>query len=696
MLDATPTPTDSITLSLPGIHCAGCIAKVERGLAQVKGVRAARVNLGRRRATIEAAAGLASEPLIGALEDLGFEAHEMDSAALAVGQSDSIGKALLLRIAVAGFALMNVMMFSFAVWFGAGDITRDVFHWLSAAIAIPAATYAAQPFFSKAVQALRVGRLNMDVPISVAIVLALGMSTYEVASGGAAAYFDAALSLTFFLLCGRYLEHRMRHEARSAAQELNALEVPTTMQLTREGPVSVAVADLRVGDIVQVAAGGRIPVDGIQISPDGTIDRSFITGESLPLSTAEGDELIAGDVSLSGPITLRATQVGDDTTLRRLAALVEVAEGARNRFTAIADRAATVYAPAVHILALAAFVGWLTLDGDIRHALNVAVAVLIITCPCALGLAVPAVATVATGRLFRAGLLVKHETALERLATVDTVVLDKTGTVTTGQPSVNTDALTPVQCEVALALAQGSAHPLSRAMVGALKDHGIRPAPVLGIAERAGRGIEGLLAGLVVRLGAPGFVGANRADEGLWLRLGEAAPVRLPVQETLRPSAVDALSALKGMGLNVHLLSGDTDAATRKMAAELGGIAWAASVSPEQKIAFVETLQNEGARVLMVGNGLNDAAALAAATASMSPASALDVARCAIAERGLEGHYQASVYNRRNAGVRSACSAGRHLEQPEHSQGRTAGLEAHSHADLSCDSVGGAALYLAA
>lgn len=626
MLDTT---TRQVQLSLPGIRCAGCISKVERGLGGLGGVTAARVNLGRKRVTLQAETGVETADLITALSGLGVEAHELDAATLNTAGPDDTGKHLLLRIAVAGFALMNVMMFSFAVWFGANDVTREVFHWLSAAIALPAAAYAAQPFFANAAQALRVARLNMDVPISVAIALALGLSTFEVASGGHAAYFDAALSLTFFLLCGRYLEHRMRHEARSAATQLSALEVPTVTLMTKRGPVQTAVADLYIGDQVQIQAGGRIPVDGVQISDIATIDRAFITGESRPAQTVTGDTLEAGAISLAGPVTLRATHVGDDTTLRRLAAMIEVAEGARNRFTAIADRAATIYAPAVHLLALATFVGWMVLDGDLRHALNVAVAVLIITCPCALGLAVPAVATVATGRLFRAGLLVKHETALERLARIDTVVLDKTGTVTTSQPSINIDRLSGTERDIALALAQTSAHPLSKSLAQQLISESVKPAPVTSISEHSGRGLQGSLAGLPVKLGSDSFVGATAPAGGLWLRLGDADPIHLDVSETLQPGAVEAVSSLIGAGLTVQLLSGDSLSATRSIAEKLGGIDFSASVSPAQKIAFVEALEADGARVLMIGDGLNDAAALAAATASISPASALDVARTA-------------------------------------------------------------------
>ncbi|MEO0990353.1 MAG: heavy metal translocating P-type ATPase, partial [Pseudomonadota bacterium] len=332
------------------------------------------------------------------------------------------------------------------------------------------------------------------------------------------------------------------------------------------------------------------------------------------------------------PLTVRVTASGTDSSLSRMAALVAVAERARTRYTSLADRAARAYAPWVHILALVAFLGWLWVSqGDIRLSLNVAVAVLIITCPCALGLAVPAVMTAATGRLFRQGLLVKDGTALERLAEVDTVVFDKTGTLTTGKPVAELpDGLSADVLGVARSLGEGSGHPMAQALASALSDV---PAVALdGVTECPGDGVCGLWAGTEVRLGRATWVGAeDPAERGpaTWLRIGNDAPVQISFRDALRPGAADAVKALKAQGFGVMLLSGDGAAPVRDMARTLGIDDWQADVRPEDKSDVITALQTDGAKVLMVGDGLNDTVALAGAHVSLSPASALDAARVA-------------------------------------------------------------------
>ncbi|MEL6208150.1 MAG: heavy metal translocating P-type ATPase, partial [Pseudomonadota bacterium] len=445
-------------LSLPSIHCSSCISGVERVLGEVPGVRSARVNFTLKRATVETEPGLTAADLVDVLERAGFEAHELDAGQLSLTEADRQGRDLLMRLAVAGFAAMNVMLLSVAVWSGAEAATRDLFHWISAAIAIPAVAFSGRPFFVSAWGALRVGRLNMDVPITLAILLAIGTSLYETAHSGHHAYFDAAISLTFFLLGGRYLDHRTRAAARSAAEELAALEVPRALRVESDGPVEVAVADLRPGDQVLVRPGGRMPVDGVIESGQSELDRGLLTGETRPIFAGPGQAVSAGEVNLTGQLTLRVTAAGRDSSLHRMADLVAAAESSKSRYTSLADRAAGLYAPGVHILSAAAGLGWWLYTGDLRLALNIAAAVLIITCPCALGLAVPAVTTAASGRLFRRGLLIKDGTSLERLAEVDTVLFDKTGTLTLGAPEVQSlDGFDPEDLALARALAEGSA-----------------------------------------------------------------------------------------------------------------------------------------------------------------------------------------------------------------------------------------------
>lgn len=621
----------NIVLSLPSIHCAACISGVERVLAAQDGVLGARVNLTLKRAQVEAAPGLTAEALVDVLEKAGYEAHELDATALRATETDKAGRDLLMRLAVAGFAAMNIMLLSVAVWSGADGPTRDMFHWISAAIALPTIAFSAQPFFKHAWTALRAGRLNMDVPISLAILLAVGTSLWETSLSGKHAYFDAAITLTFFLLAGRYLDHRTRAAARSAAEELAALEVPRVSRLTAAGEEQVAMSELAIGDLIRVRPGGRMPVDGEITEGQSELDRSLLTGETRPIFAGPGQLVSAGEVNLTGPLTIRASAVGRDTSLHRMADLVAVAESGRSRYTSLADKAAKLYAPGVHILSALAFAGWYIYTFDLRTALNIAAAVLIITCPCALGLAVPAVTTAASGRLFRKGLLIKDSTALERMAQVDTVVFDKTGTLTAGRPQVtNLGDHSRRDMSIALALAEGSSHPLSQSLAAAITDAGITPAKVTDITEVPGFGSQGTWNGHTVRLGRGSWVGGGESPETVaWLKVGEIEATPFKFEDQIRDGADALVSQLQRDGFDVVLMSGDTTQAVEAFAQRLGIRKWIAEALPEDKAAKIDALTKEGKHVLMVGDGLNDTAALAGAHASISPASALDAARVA-------------------------------------------------------------------
>ncbi|WP_112874230.1 heavy metal translocating P-type ATPase [Paracoccus endophyticus] len=621
-----------VILSLPTAHCAACITDVERALIAHPGVRAARVNLSLRRVAIEAP-GLSADDLIPLLDRIGYPAHELDPAALTATTADRQGRDILMRIGVSGFAMMNIMILSVAVWSGADAATRDMFHWISGAIALPTVAFAGQPFFASAWRALRARRLGMDVPISLALILTSAISVFETVHSGPHAYFDGVVMLCFFLLVGRYLDYRTRAVARSAAEELTALEVPRAIALVDGVETPVAVVDLAPADLILIRPGARVPADGVIETGSSDIDRSLLTGESVPVAVGPGEMLSAGEVNLTGPLTLRVTAAGRDSALARLTALVAAAESARGRYTSVADRASRAYAPVVHLLALASLAGWLLTTGDARLALNVAAAVLIITCPCALGLAVPAVVTAASGRLFRRGLLIKDGTALERLADCDTVVFDKTGTLTMGTPQVVTlDGLDARARAVALTLARASGHPLSRALAAALD--GTAPADVSDLREVPGFGVEGTWQGRPVRLGRGDWTGAAADDVAAapggatWLGLDGAA-LRVDFTDRLRPGAAACVAGLKARGLRVMLLSGDGPAAVADIARRLGIAEWRAQATPQDKAAAVADLAGQGARVLMVGDGLNDTAALAGAHASISPASALDAARVA-------------------------------------------------------------------
>ena len=621
-----------LMLSLPTAHCAACISTVESGLAGLEGVHSARVNLTMRRVSVDADAAVTAPQLIEALKAVGYEAHELDAGLLSATETDKQGRDILMRLGVAFFSMMNVMLLSVAVWSGAEDATRDMFHWISALIAIPTVVFSGQPFFKSAWAALRVGRLGMDVPISLALILATSISLFETIYSGHHAYFDAAVMLCFFLLLGRYLDHRTRAVARSAAEELAALEVPRAMVLVDGAEVERAISEVIAGDLVRVRPGGRMPVDGVVVEGASEVDRSLLTGESLPVFAGVGTLVSAGEVNLTGPLLLRVTAAGKDSSLHRMADLVAVAESARTKYTTLAERAARLYSPLVHILSFSAFGFWMwKTGGDLRFAINISAAVLIITCPCALGLAVPAVVTAASGKLFRKGLLIKHGTALERLADVDTVVFDKTGTLTMGAPEPTNLADHPRETlEIAVAMAAASSHPLSTALAEAGQAMGIAPAAITDLREVPGYGVEGQWQGQTLRLGRANWCGAAPLDvTATYLALGQAAPVAFTFTDRLRPGAEAAVAALTAQGKTIKLISGDVEGAVRALALRLGIKDWTHSALPAEKAAMVRALTEAGHRVLMVGDGLNDTAALAVAHVSISPATALDAARTA-------------------------------------------------------------------
>ena len=604
--------------SVPGIRCAACIGTIERHLSKIVGVRDARVNATQKRVFVHTA--LSAEVITRELRSIGYDAFPLDEALLS-SENDLVGRDILLRMGVAGFAMMNVMLLSVAVWSGADDATRDLFHLISAAIALPAVLFSARPFFDHAWTALRAGRLNMDVPISLAILLAAGMSLFESLHGGEHAYFDAALSLTFFLLIGRYLEHRTKSAARSAATELAALEVFRADRKIGDRYENVDVKALSVGDVVLVGAGVRVPVDGRLHGKRAFTDRSFLTGESEPVEHGKDADLCAGESNLGAPFELQVTAIGADTRLRRIAGLVETAENARNSYTSLADKAARVYAPVVHILAAVTFAGWVIATGDLRNALNIAIAVLIITCPCALGLAVPAVSTAAISRLYGMGFLVKSGTALERLAGVSLMLFDKTGTLTKPGFSFDAGQLSADQAAVAKGLAQLSSHPLSKALAALLKD--VEAAKISDAKERPGLGVEGTWGGKRVALGSGVWLGHGTND--LVLALGQDT-VSLPYAERAMPGAEDLVAAAQAQHIEAEIISGDTEQKTAALAERLGFTNWRSAVSPEAK-AQVVAGQTQHQSVCMVGDGINDTAALAKANVSIAPGSALDATR---------------------------------------------------------------------
>lgn len=621
-----------LDLIVPGIHCAGCIAKIEDAVGAVPGVGNARVNLSTRRLSVVMDGAGDPEEIVRTVEALGYDCRRYDPHAAGAQQEDRRGRELLRALAVAGFAAGNVMLLSVSVWSGAEGATRDLFHWISALIALPAILYAGRPFFGSAWQALKARTLNMDVPISLAVVLAAALSLHATLLSGEEAFFDAAVMLLFFLLLGRYLDHRVRARARATVSQLLSLWSTEATRLTPAGQERVAVDDLAPGDRLLVAAGERIPVDGVVVEGAADLDCAIVTGESQPVAAGPGATVRAGTMPVTRPLTIRATAVGDDTFLAQVVRLMEEAENGRARYVRLADRAAQVYAPAVHLIALLTFIGWMVVTGgDWSHALWIAVSVLIITCPCALGLAVPAVQVVASGVLFAKGILVKDGTALERMAQSDRAVFDKTGTLTTGRPRIVRATLDEANLALAAALARQSRHPLALALAAHAGPNAGAEADA--VEEHPGEGLSGCVSGHELRLGRRAFAGpaeggAPGATE-LWLMVDGRPAGHVEFEDALRPGAAAMVAELDGLGFRPMLLSGDNAAAVARTAAEAGIEDWRAGQQPGDKIAALQALADEGHRTMMVGDGINDGPALAAAHVSMAPASASDVGRAA-------------------------------------------------------------------
>ena len=619
--------TWQLTLAVDGLQCGACVWLIEQVLAREPAVLRGRVNMTTRRLRLVwHGDATEAERLVALVETLGYRLVPFEREALAAAR-DATGRNLLRALAVAGFAAGNVMFLALATWVGGrsgmGPATRDVLHWLSALITLPAIAYAGRPFFASALAALRQRHTNMDVPISIGVILVTGLSVWQTMIGGSQTYFESAVMLLFFLLTGRVLDHRARGRARAAVEDLLTLRSGDATVVEADGSTSSRpLQALVVGERILVGMGERIGADGTIASGQSLLDTSLVTGESLPVRTSVGDAVFAGTLNLGAPITVDITAAGAGTMLAECVRLIEAAEARRGRYVVLADRVARAYAPVVHICALATFLVWIfVLGAPWAQALVTAAAVLIITCPCALALAVPAVQVIATGKLFAAGVLMKSATALERVAEVDVVCFDKTGTLT--EPELQLERVDDRDAlAFAAAIAANSRHPLSRALCAAA-------GPVVAASDVEEHPGEGLSCG-PIRLGSARFCGlADDASEGaeLWLAQPGIPPLRFGFSEHLRTDAVETVARLRRMGLTVRLLSGDRTGAVQRLAEQLGITEWQAECRPADKVAVITAWQSAGAHVLMVGDGLNDGPALSSASVSASPSSATELSQ---------------------------------------------------------------------
>ncbi len=621
-----------LSILVSGVHCAGCIQKIESSLAKEQDIKSVRLNFSTKRLAITwQGRDEYANDLVKKVESLGYGVKPY-TPDIAKEETKSQERFLLLCLGVAGFAMGNIMLLSVGLWSSSsetmGVATRDLMHWVSAIIAIPTIIFSGRPFFRSAFKALRAGHTNMDVPISLALILASGMSLYETVNHGEHVYFDSAVMLMFFLLIGRYLDMRAKGVARSSASELLSTLSGFANVIEDSKTRRIAIRDVREGMIIRVASGDSFPVDGIIKEGRSSVDTSLVTGETLPIDIQTGDEVYAGTINISAPVTIEAARAADDSLLADIVRLMEQAGQSQARYVRMADKAAKAYTPVVHSMAVIAFLGWWLVGGIApQEALLIAVTVLIITCPCALGLAVPIVQVIASGKLMEKAVLLKSGDALERLAVIDTILMDKTGTLTVGKPVLQGEYDSKI-LQIAASLAAHSSHPLSKALNDAYEGNHLN---IEDVQEVAGKGMEGKYKGKLVKLGSHSWCANSNepssSDIELWLSIEGRSSVKFIFKDSLRADTVETLSKLKKQGLELVILSGDRKEVVENIAKECGISKFYAEVTPPEKFKIMEELSHKGHKVMMVGDGLNDAPTLAGADVSMAPGTAIDMAQ---------------------------------------------------------------------
>ncbi|WP_397408386.1 heavy metal translocating P-type ATPase [Polaromonas sp.] len=634
-------------LAIEGMHCAACSLTVEEVLQKLPGVDNVQVSGASAVARVTWSPGQSRPSAwLAALQRAGYVALPAGDM-LAAAPRIQAQRMMLWRWLVAGFCMMQVMMYAFPAYIAApGDISPEaqgLLRWASWVLTLPVVLFSCWPFFSSALRDLRNRRIGMDVPVALGILIAFGASsaaTFDPASRwGAEVWYDSVTMFVFFLLSGRLLEQRLRDRT---AGSLEALMRSLPDGVERQGADGsferVAVRRLVPGDLIRLLPGDVIPADGTVTAGESQVDEALLTGESTPLQRRVGSAVIAGSHSLSGMLLVRVERAGSETRYAGMVALMEQASVQKPRLARIADRIAGPFVLLVLLASAAAALWWWPTDPV--HAISVAVAVLIVTCPCALSLATPAATLAAAGALARRGVLVRRLEALESCAMVDTVVFDKTGTLTEDRMAVTVgrtrEGTTAAQALLlAAALAQHSMHALSRAIVQAA---GTVTGSAVDVTEVSGQGVQGSVAFgtggrlRVMRLGSAAFCGVSsdaQAADGPQVHLSDEQGwlASFEMDESLRPDARPAVGALHALGLQVQLLSGDLLAAVTRLAARAGIDKAHGQRTPEGKLAHVRELQQQGRRVAMVGDGMNDGPVLACADVSVAMGQAVPLAQ---------------------------------------------------------------------
>ncbi len=640
-------PLAELDLGIKGMTCASCVARVEKGLKRVPGVLDAAVNLATESARIRALPGVGVEAVAAAIETAGFEAVLPQADATPEAERAPAVDRDGIRVVLAALLSLPLVVPMLGELVGRHWMLPG---WLQLVLATPVQFWLGARFYRAGWHALRVGAGNMDLLVALGTSAAFGLSVWQWLAGGMHLYFEASAVVITLVLLGKWLEGRAKRQTAAAIRALQALR-PDTARVLRDGREQMLpLAQLRLGDQVVVLPGERVAVDGEILEGISQFDESLITGESLPVAREPGETVIGGAINGEGRVVVRTTALGAESTLARIIRLVESAQAAKAPIQRQVDKVSAVFVPVVLVIALITFVGWWLATGDVSNAVINAVAVMVIACPCALGLATPAAIMAGTGVAAKHGILIKDAEALEIAHSVGVVAFDKTGTLTEGRPTLV--AIAAVGNDSALlaeaaALQAGSAHPLAQAVLDAAKALALAVPAASDLRALPGRGVSGVLNGVTLLLGntrlrdelgldAGPF--AARADELAaagrtvsWLMAipaGGAPQLRglLAFGDRVKPLAIVAVRELRAMGVKSVMITGDNAGAAQAVAAELGIDEVLANVLPGDKAARVAALKAGGVRVAMVGDGINDAPALAAADVGIAMATGTEVA----------------------------------------------------------------------
>jgi Cu2+-exporting ATPase len=662
-LVTTSGGTSSVNLLLEGMRCPACSWLVERRLERAPGIACIAVNPATARARLEWQSGAATlSSLLRAIHALGYRPHVLgatDTLEVAVRER----RTALKRLVVAGFGMMQVMMFAVGLYAGAFEgmdpVLREYLRLVSLLVATPVLFYAGRPFLAGAWRTLRARQLGMDVPVAVALVLAYFASVWNTFRGSGEVYFDSVTMFIFLLLLGRFAEMTARHHAGSTSDALVRLLPSSALRVRAGQSERVAVADLAAGDELIVPSGESFPVDGRLLGGGTSADESLLTGESVAVAKSAGDALIGGSINTGRPARMAVTAVGHDTVLAGIVRLLERAQTERPAIARLADRWATWFVAVVLLATGAVAAVWLAIDPS--RVFEITLAVLVVTCPCALSLATPTAITAATSSLARRGLLVTRADAVETLAHVDTIVFDKTGTLTAGKPSIRAQrTLGPLDertcLRVAAALEQSSSHPIAQAFRQVT-----RPWPQAScLQSEAGLGIEGVIDGVRHRIGRRDYVAAlagaaDLPDAGLYLAREGLWLARFDVEDAVRTGAAQVVAELAALGLAPMIASGDHAEAVEAAGAATGIERRHARLAPPDKLALLESLESSGRRAAMVGDGVNDAPVLAAARVSIAMGAGASLAQTSadmvLMARGLDALPEAVRVSRRTVRV---------------------------------------------